>query len=367
MKEIAYGQMVEIMNIVNQFDIEQGSIDMVESFGEGRINRTFKITVRRGKQRFEYLLQNINEVVFGDTKGLMENITSVTDFIRRNGGISLQYIMCKDGLDESNTNGPYIYIDDKRKKHWRMYHFIDADVYQGITDPKQAFLLGKAIADFSVSLDTFDATKLKETIPDFHNTPKRYESLLVAIANDAINHTNRVAGVEEEIEFILARKSKLGILMESLEKGDIPYRVVHNDPKLNNVLFDKENHVPICMIDLDTIMPGTGLFDVGDAIRYIANTASEEEKTTENVSLSLEIYNEFVNGYLDGMGDGLTEKEKELIPISAWVLTMELGIRFLTDHINGNKYFNTEYDGQNVERARIQFALAKDIENKILK
>ena len=165
----------------------------------------------------------------------------------------------------------------------------------------------------------------------------------------------------------MKRTSQMGTLIDALNKKEIPYRVVHNDPKLSNVLFDKEKSEPICMIDLDTIMPGTSLFDVGDAIRSIANTASEDDITTENVSFSLDIYKEFINGYIKGMGDKLTSNERKLIPISVWVLSIELGMRFLTDHIDGNIYFKTDYDGQNVERARIQFKFAECIEELIEK
>lgn len=364
MARLSYSQIKLITGIVNQFEIEEGQIDIIEPFGAGRINRTFKITLRNGKKRIEYLLQNVNHFVFPDTKGLMENLTLVTDYIRQHGGQALQYIKCKE--DSISTNGPYIYIDDTTSHmHWRMYHYIDADVYPCIINPHHAYKLGEAIASFSKALDGFDTHQLQETIPDFHNTPKRFEALAVSGLLDSVNDINRMADVKEEIKFVVERRKDLGIIMEALEKEDIPYRVCHNDPKLSNVLFDKQNNSPICMIDLDTIMPGSSLFDVGDAIRSIANMASEDDKTTENVSFSVELYEEFVKGYLEGMGDKLTKKEKELIPMSVWVITMELGIRFLKDHIDKNVYFKTERDGENIERARIQFSLAKDIEEKI--
>lgn len=364
MARLSYTQIQLITHIVNQFEIEDGQIDIIEPFGAGRINRTFKITLRNGEKRIEYLLQNVNDYVFPDTKGLMDNLTMVTDYIRQHGGQALQYIHCKESAP--HRNGPYIYIDNTMDhKHWRMYHYIEADVYPCIINPHHAYKLGEAIASFSKALDGFDTHLLKETIPDFHNTPKRFEALAVSGLLDSVNDKNRMADAKEEIRFIVERKKNLGILTEALEKGEVPYRVCHNDPKLSNVLFDKKSNAPICMIDLDTIMPGSCLFDVGDAIRSIANKASEDDKTTENAELSMELYEEFVKGYLDGMGDKLTEREKELIPMSVWVITMELGIRFLKDHIDGNVYFKTERDGENLERARIQFALARDIEYKI--
>ncbi|MBQ9314203.1 MAG: aminoglycoside phosphotransferase family protein [Clostridia bacterium] len=364
MARLSYAQIQLITNIVNQFEIDEGTIDIIELFGAGRINQTFKITLRNGEKRIEYLLQNVNHFVFPNTKELMENLTMVTEYIRQHGGRSVQYIKCKKTT--KMINGPYIYIDNTMNhRHWRMYNYIDADVYPCIINPHHAYKLGEAIASFYKSLDGFDTHQLRDTIPDFHNTPKRFEALAVSGLLDSVNDVNRMADVKEEIKFVVERRDKLGIIMDALEKGEIPYRVCHNDPKLSNVLFDKQKNTPICMIDLDTIMPGSCLFDVGDAIRSIANMASEDDKTTENVSLSVELYEEFVKGYLDGMGDKLIDKEKKLIPMAVWVITMELGIRFLKDHIDRNVYFKIERDGENLERARIQFALAKDIERKI--
>lgn len=364
MARLSYAQIQLITKIVNKFEIDNGQIDIIEPFGAGRINRTFKITLRDGDKRIEYLLQNVNHFVFPDTKSLMENLIQVTDYIRQNGGQALKFIRLKSC--DKNANGPYIFIDETPEHmHWRMYHYIEADVYPCIINPRHAYKLGEAIASFSKSLDGFDTNLLSETIPDFHDTPKRFESLAVSGLLDSVNNKNRMTDVKNEIKFVVERREKLGLIMEALKKGEIPYRVCHNDPKLSNVLFDKQKNTPICMIDLDTVMPGSCLFDVGDAIRSIANMASEDDKTTENVSLSMELYDEFVNGYLQGMGDKLTNREKELIPMSVWIITMELGIRFLKDHIDGNLYFKTERDGENLERARIQFALAKDIEHKI--
>lgn len=365
MAELSYLQTRRLAKIANSFELEEGTVDNIESFGSGRINGTYKVTMRHGVKRYEYLLQHVNNNVFPDTAGLMNNLTLVTEFVRKNGGIALNYIKCKSSITNEHMNGPYIYVDDS-SKHWRMYHYIDADVYPCIINSHHAFMLGEAIANFSNSLDGFDAKCLTETIPDFHNTPKRYKDLLVSVAHDTIeNDARRVIPVKEYIKAIMSKESKLNVLMNALESGNIPYRVVHNDPKLNNVLFDKSTAEPICMIDLDTIMPGTSLFDVGDALRSIANTASEEDKTVENVSFSTEIFEKFVTGYIKGMGDKITTAEIELIPESIWVIAIELGMRFLKDHIDGNKYFSTEYDGQNLERAKVQLRLAECVYEKI--
>lgn len=365
MARLSMAELRHVTNIVNCFEVEEGSIDLIEAFGAGRINVTYKVTIRNRDKRYEYLIQNVNNDVFVDTKGLMENVVSVTNFVRSKGGKALCYIKCKSSIHKAHLRGPYIYVDNLTNKHWRMYHYIDADVYPCIIKPHHAYMLGEAIASFSKSLDGFDTQKLVETIPDFHDTPKRFSAFLLSVANDSVWHRGRMNGIEKEVDFIIQRSNQLGVMMDALHCGEIPYRVAHNDPKINNVLFDKETSNPICMIDLDTVMPGTGLFDVGDALRSIANSASEDDKTTENVSFSMEVYAQFVKGYLSEMGDKLTKREKELIPISVWIMTMELGIRFLKDHIDGNKYFKFDYDGQNIERARIQLALAEDIEKKM--
>lgn len=362
---ITFKDIEKIKGLTEHFELVKGRIDIIESFGGGRINKTYKITIRgEDGKRYEYLLQRVNNYVFEDTKGLMNNIVSATNFVRENGGQSLEYIRCHQNSEAEEKNGMYIYVDAE-KNTWRMYHYIDADVYPCIFNPHHAYMLGEAIAEFSGSLDGFDATKLVETIPDFHNTPKRFLALLHSIARAVVAGSDRCQTASDAIGFVLEREEKLSVLTSALEKGDILCRVVHNDPKLNNVLFAKDTGKPICMIDLDTIMPGTCLYDVGDALRSICNTASEDDKTTENVSFSVEIFEEFVKGYLAGMKGKLVEKEIELIPYSVWVLAMELGIRFLKDHVDGDVYFGTEYAGQNLERANVQFALAKCIEEKL--
>lgn len=365
MANLSYAETRKITNIVRQFELEGTQIDMIQPFGGGRINHTYLITFRSaGGTRYEYLLQNVNSNVFPEPEKLMENVISVTNFIKNSGGKQLTFIKCIENVTNGKSAGPYLYVDSDGK-YWRMYHYIEADVYPCIINPYHARMLGDAIAKFSTFLDGFDANKLWETIPDFHNTPKRFEALLLSIIHDFLKGNSRAESAKDEIQFVVDRKDKLGFIMIALNKGLIPYRVAHNDPKLSNVLFSKENAEPICMIDLDTIMKGSGLSDVGDALRSIANTASEDDITTKNVSFSLEIYKEFISGYIKAMGDKLSKHEIELIPYSPYVITLELGIRFLKDHIDGNTYFKVDYDNQNLERARIQFALAADIECKM--
>ncbi len=354
----------DIARTVEKFDVGVGMIDLIEVFGDGRINHTYKVTLRDGLKRDEYLLQSINTFVFQDARALMKNLVAVTEYINKNAQRSIEYIRCKqEGSDEVS----YVYMSEDGKA-WRMYHYIDADVYQCIVHPYHAYMLGQAIADFSKSLSTFDANSLVEIIPDFHNTPKRFNDFLLSVTEDVISGECRSKNDDEtvrQIKFVLERKDKFGILVENQKTGALPVRVTHNDPKISNVLVDKKTNLPICMIDLDTCMPGTILYDVGDALRSIANTASEDEKDVTIVDFSLDIFESFVRGFLRGMSGLLTDEEIELIPYSVWVLAMELGMRFLKDHIDGNKYFKTQYDGQNLERSKIQFRLAEVIEEKI--
>lgn len=360
MPRLSYGKTLKLTGIVKNF-IPEGKIENIKAFGDGRINSTYLITVKKDNIFSKYLLQNVNNKVFTDTKVLMSNIIAVTRHIMWQGGMSLQFLKC---VNTEKCNGPYIYIDDENE-HWRMYDYIDAEVYSCVIESEDAYRLGQSIADFSRFFEDFDTSQLVETIPDFHNTLKRFETFLLAIVEDLIYGNYRASRVKDEIAFLLKHQDVMGLLVNAQKNGEIPIGVAHNDPKISNALFSKKTGAPICMIDLDTVMPGTPLYDIGDALRSIANTDSEEAKTTDNVSFSVEVYEAFMKGYLSEMNRKLTKQEKELIPYSPLIIALELGMRFLTDHIQGNIYFKTEYDGQNLERARVQFALAKDIEQKI--
>ncbi len=360
MSKLSYSTIRKLADIVKQF-VTEGKVENIISFGGGRINSTYLVTMKIDSSLSRYLLQNVNNNVFTDVNSLMSNIISVTDHIRSQGGQSLMFLEC---VNPSAENGPYIYVDGDNNC-WRMYPYIEAEVYPCIIDSDDAFMLGEAIADFSRMLEHFDATMLVDTIPDFHNTLKRFETFLVSVAEDIINGKYRTMNVKPEIKFVIDHKEYMGILVNALQRGDIPVGVTHNDPKISNALFSKTTGAPICMIDLDTVMSGTPLYDIGDALRSIANTDSEDAKTTENVSFSIEIYEAFMKGYLRKMNRALSQNEKKLIPYAPIVIGLELGMRFLTDHIQGNVYFKTDYEGQNLERARVQFALVSDIEQKL--
>jgi Ser/Thr protein kinase RdoA (MazF antagonist) len=243
-----------------------------------------------------------------------------------------------------------------------MYTFVDDTVtYEVVENPIQLYHAGKAFGKFQRRLDDFPAEKLYETIKDFHNTPDRVEQLKSAIEN---NLANRKDQVKEEIQFALDYAKYASIIMDNIKSGLVPLRVTHNDTKINNLLFDVVTNEAICVIDLDTVMPGSALYDYGDALRFGASSGAEDEQDLDKIWFDMEKFEAFTKGFLEEIGDCLTEKEKELLPVSALILTYECGIRFLADHLNGDTYYKIHRENHNLYRARTQFKLCKDIESK---
>ena len=358
--------------LIDKFNVQPGNITNVRSNDSGRINKTIMLVMNHEGVGFrKYVLQKINVNVFKDPAALMNNINQVTDFLRDQGEITLHtYKVKKPVVSDS------VYYDEEQKEYWRLYDFIDADVKDAVETAHDMYVLGDAIGDFSRALANFDATKLVETIPDFHNTAKRYSKFISTISDS--DNSRREAGYNEkgdkldfanpccykDIDFICERKDIVGEIVYALREGKIPVRVSHNDPKLNNVLFHKYTGKVLCFVDLDTVMPGSILYDFGDAVRFCCNTASEEETNIEMVHFNVPYFKEFTEGFLKSMKDVITEEEVKLLVDSALLMTLELAIRFLDDHVAGNKYFGVPYDGKNLERARVQIALVKAIEEK---
>jgi hypothetical protein len=337
--------------IAKQFQI-QGSFVEGAPFGSGHINDTFAITVSKDAHSRRYILQRINHHVFKDPKGLMSNISSVTrhitakltaqgaDDIERR---SLTLIPTQEGLD---------YHVDSEGYYWRCYIFIEkALTYDTPTGPEQVQEAARAFGQFQNELMDLPSDSLIETIPDFHNTRKRYDTLMAAIENDP---HNRAIDVNDEIKFITEHESIVDILIDLNSKGEIPTRTTHNDTKLNNVMIDDQTGEGICVIDLDTVMPGLSLYDFGDCVRSGASTSDEDERDLSKVGVDLDLYKAITTGYLSSTGDLLTAKEVELLPISAQLITLETGIRFLTDYLDGDIYFKTHRDKHNIDRCRVQ-------------
>lgn len=350
--------MQEKIEILNKFPLE-GKPVCVSPLGNGHINSSFLIEYDNGKK---YNLQRINNHVFRDIDGLMNNIDAVTAFLKKKiiaeGGDpdreTLTVVKTKDGKNFYKEN------DDS---YWRLYLYIDDVIsLQFIENSKHFYYAGKAFGKFQKLLADFPADTLVETIPNFHNTISRYNDFEKLVA---LNRSGRAETVEEEIAFARKYKWLSEQLYPLIETGELPLRVTHNDTKLNNVLLDKETGEPICVIDLDTVMPGLSLYDFGDSMRFGTNPTEEDDKDLSRVYSDMVLFEEYTKGFLEECGNSLTEKEIELLPISALVITYECGIRFLGDFIDGDRYFNTKRPEHNLDRCRTQFKLVADMESKL--
>ena len=321
------GKNLNLAAIMEQFSIDSGALP----YGNGHINDTFVITSHP-----KYILQRINTDIFKSPEELMENIEKVTVAIKKK--------LVEKGADPSRgtltivkTKDGKNFYKDSDGSCYRVFLFIDDAVsYDRVESEKILYGAAKSFGEFQRMLSDFDASELHETIPDFHNTPKRFENLKAAIAAD---RANRRESVKEEIDFALSFEKEISKVVDGLADGSIPLRVTHNDTKINNVLIDPLTGKGVCVIDLDTVMPGSLLYDFGDGLRTGGATADEDERDLTKPGISLPLFKSYTEGYLAGMGDSITEKEKELMPYSVFLLTYECGIRFLTDYLDGDVYF----------------------------
>ena len=356
-KEIK-GELIE--NAIAQFQV-RGTLESYERYGNGHINDTFVIVFHQGTKKTRYILQRINNSIFKDPEKLMFNITEVTSFLRDEvkslGGDELREVITvirtKDGIS---------FYQDEEGSYWRMYIFIeDATSFEQVSKSEDFYQSAVAFGRFQKLLSGFDASSLYEVIPDFHNTPLRYETFLQAVKEDKCG---RAKDVKEEIEFFIKRKEDMACCKQCLEEGKLPLRVTHNDTKLNNVLIDNKSGTGLCVIDLDTVMPGLSIFDFGDSIRFGANTALEDEKDLSKVSLDLNLFEQYVKGYLAGCEGSLTETEISMLPHGAKTMTLECGMRFLTDYLQGDIYFRIHREEHNLDRCHTQMSLVLDMERK---
>lgn len=332
-----------------------------ELYGNGHINDTFLVVNKDGDKQRRYILQRMNHEIFTKPVELMENIRKVTAFlekeIKKYGGDSeretLHVVLTTDGK---------AYYKDEIGCYWRMYDFVEeTNSYDQVERPEDFYQSAYAFGSFQKLLADFDASTLVETIPNFHNTPVRFQTFLDAIKADVCG---RAASVKEEIDFFLAHEADMKICQTMLEEGKLPLRVTHNDTKLNNILLDKKTGKGLCVIDLDTVMPGLSIFDFGDSIRFGANTAAEDETDLSKVTLDLNLFKTYAVGYLEGCGGRLTDTEIEMMPQGAKNMTLECGMRFLTDYLQGDTYFRIHRPNHNLDRCRTQMTLVKDMEKK---
>ncbi len=350
---------IEINEAVLSFELE-GTLVGVVRFGKGHINDTFAAYTQLENGDFlRYIVQRINPHVFKKPNEVMANIWGVTEHLKKiivekGGDINretLSIIKTKDGKN---------FFTDSQGAGWRCYPLIeDTYCYQTIEKPEHFYNSAYAFGSFQKNLSEYPAETLFETIPNFHNTPKRFERLMEVVSEDKLC---RAASVKEEIEFYKARKDDCAVLVNMLNEGKLPLRVTHNDTKLNNVMFDKKTDNVICVIDLDTVMPGLAAYDFGDSVRFGASTAAEDETDLSKVNFSLELYETYARGFLEAAKDALTENEVEFLPWGAKLMTLECGMRFLTDHLEGDVYFKTHRENHNLDRARTQIKLVKDME-----
>ena len=335
-----------------------GKIVSISPYGGGHINDTYLAVCDDGA---EFVLQHINSYVFKHPDEIMENIIGVTRFIADKltargedaSRSTLTVISAKDGKD--------FYVDSEGE-YWRVtVNIPNTTAYDFVESADMLKKSGAAFGNFQSMLADYPAETLHETIPHFHDTPDRYRQLEDAIRD---NKSGRLGDVAAEIEFAAARKADCAVLMDLLAKGELPLKVTHNDTKMSNVLIDNDSGDAVCVIDLDTVMPGLTAFDYGDSIRAGATTAAEDEVDLSKVHFDLDLFKAYTEGFLGTAGAALTETEIKTLPIGAKLMTFEVGIRFLADYLNGDVYFKTKYPQHNLDRARNQFHLVKEMEEK---
>lgn len=340
----------DLNEILSKFEVKA----KIEGYGNGHINDTYRTETN------DCIMQRINTNVFKNPEAMMENIDNVTSFLRNKieaeGGDpdreTLTVIKTRDGKSCYR-------VDDNTV--FRVYKFVDNTKTIEAGTKEEMYRAGQGFGRFQRLLDDYPAETLSETIANFHNTPDRVKNFEEAVKNDI---AGRAKDVQEEIAFVRECAEYTSVVTDGIADGTIPLRVTHNDTKINNILFDADSGEAICVIDLDTVMPGSALYDFGDALRIGASTAAEDETNLDIVNFDIEIFESFAKGYFEQMGEKLTKREIELLPFSAKLLTLECGIRFLTDYLNGDTYFKIHREHHNLDRARNQFKLVRDIASK---
>ena len=336
---------------IYRFPID-GEAVSCEEIRSGHVNTTYLISTSGGVR---YILQNVSTYAFPQTYIIMDNVSAISRYLAGRGEEKSAMISYIDTLDGKR------YYDDGKGGAWRLYRFVENSVCLDRAESREDFYeCARAFGQFQNALCGFPAEDLGETIEKFHDTPERFRQLASAAEENA---AGRLGEVKEELDFAFARREKASQLQRMRESGELPTRVTHNDTKINNVLFDADTRKAICVIDLDTVMPGLSAYDFGDAIRFGASTAAEDEKDLDKVSLDLELFRVFTRGFLEAC-PSLTDKEIESLPLGAFTMTLECGTRFLADYLKGDRYFAVAYPRHNLDRARTQFRLVADMEKK---
>ncbi|MEG2314756.1 MAG: aminoglycoside phosphotransferase family protein [Clostridia bacterium] len=348
----------DVQKLAGQFTTD-GQSGTPVPYGAGHINDTYLFDCRINGKKTQYVLQRINKAAFPKPNEVMENMLRITEYLRgeieRRGGDPE-----RETLRLGTTQSGAFFAIDENDDYWRAYSFVaDTVSYDRSGDERIFRESGRAFGRFQDMLAGFDAASLYETIVNFHHTPNRFRAFREAVKNDA---AGRVGEVREMVAEALRYEGFAGTLVDALNANELPLRVTHNDTKLNNVLIDEKTGLGLCVIDLDTVMPGLSAYDFGDAIRYGASTADEDERDLQKVHLSLPLYRAYAEGYLSEVGRSLTEKELASLPVGAKMMTLENMIRFLGDYLNGDRYFKIDYPEHNLVRARTQLALLREMD-----
>ncbi len=341
--------------VASQFQI-YGEFINAGPYGSGHINDTYCAVFNQGGTPVRYILQRINHHVFKTPVALMENVERVTAHISKKVAGHPDFSRC--GLTLIPARDGRAWHSDEGGNYWRTYIFVEnARTYDAVESPQQAFQAARAFGRFQKLLADLPAPRLHDTIPGFHHTPQRFAKLEAAIAADP---ANRARLAKSEIEFALNHKAMAGVLLAA----GLPERVTHNDTKLNNVMLDDETGEGICVIDLDTVMPGLAPYDFGDIVRTSTSPAKEDERDLSKVQMQFPMFEALARGYLETAAEFLTKAERQLLVLSGKLITFEIGIRFLTDYLEGDSYFKVHREGHNLDRCRTQFKLVESIERQ---
>jgi len=367
LRRLEEGKTGSLFDIADRFSLN-GEVVKVTTHKVGHINDTYIVETKpvpTGGGRLRYVLQRVNSRVFPEPKPLIDNIKSVTERIRERveerGGDSRREVLTLVDTKE----GRHFHIDGQGE-FWRCYLYIDGLTVDFVKSDEGgmeiAYEASAAFGRFQEDLRDIDISKINVTIDDFHNTSVRFDDFLKTVKDDT---HGRYKGAREEIEFCLAREGLKGAITDRIDSGEIPIRVTHNDTKINNVIFEGGRKSPpraLCVIDLDTVMPGSLLYDFGDQVRTTTSSTAEDERDLDKVAFDLGLFEALVRGYIEACSGFITDEERRLLPICGRVITFETGLRFLTDHLRGDKYFKIEREGQNLDRARTQFKLVSSME-----
>lgn len=349
----------KLIEIASEFVIE-GRIKSVTPLGCGHINETYLVKTVE-ENTIDYVLQKINNKIFKNIDHLTNNIQKVTGHIAEKIELNKTGKILTQKLELIQTKNNLFYFVDNEEGYWRMYNFIkDSYCYEIIDNQHKAKKAGLAFGKFQSLLADLPFNELFEIIPDFHNIKTRYYTFIQTIEKNPIN---RISEAKNEIEFVNSTIEELIVMQQLIDDGQIPLRITHNDTKINNILFDKNDN-PVCIVDLDIVMPGSVLYDFGDAIRTATNTAAEDEADLSKISMNIELFKAYFEGYYESTKDFLTENEINNLALSAKYITFIMGLRFLTDFIDGDNYYKIHSEKHNLQRAKAQFTLFKSINNQ---